>query len=183
MSFLAGEGLDESVLSSPGAATYARGAIIGAGARSGESGQSVLNVLRAFGLGFRTEDFYQTWNAVKAQLAANQTATALNVDTTTGEILPGTPPENWTGQYVHQVTATFRTRDDEGNYELRQRTLGIKSTIALSPFEAAQSALGIMETPSDDETEGGYGESGDLMTMQLTGAWYDTAPSAIKGAR
>lgn len=182
MSYLAGEGLTEDILSSPGAQSYARGQIIGAGARAGESGASVLGSLRAFDLGLRTQDFYDVWRAVRAQVGAALSATQLSVDVTTGEILPGTPPTNWTGQYVHQVTATFRTRDDEGNYELHQRTLGIKSTNALSPFEAAQAAMGILETPVDEDDEGGYAESGDLMSLQLTGAWYDTNPGALRTA-
>lgn len=180
MSYLAGEGLDDDILGSPGAQSYARGAIIGAGARAGESGASVLGSLRAFGLGLRTQDFYDVWRAISAQIATSQTASALNVDANTGQIMPGGAPANWTGQYVHQVTATFRTRDDQGNYELAQRTLGIKSVNTLSPFEASQAALGILEAPVDEEDEGGYGESGDLMSLQLTGAWYDTSPGVLR---
>lgn len=182
MSFLEGLDLIGADLGSEGAVAYARGAIIGAGARAGASTYAVAKALRENGIGFRYINIRDTLAAAVAELAAGQSATALQVDSTTGEILPGTPPADWTGQYVHQVTATFRTRDDEGNYQLHQRTLGIKGSTVLTPYEAAQAALGILETPEDDDTEGGYGAAGDLLSMQLTGVWYDTNPSALRGA-
>lgn len=169
------------VLGSPGAAEYARGAIMAAGAASGASGASVLGQLRSYGLGIRTQSFYQTYNALQARYAANASASSLSVDSTTGLFAAGNPPENWTGQYVHQVTATFRTRDDQGNYMLSQRTLGVKSATVLTPYDASQAALSVINTPVEDDDQGRYGGAGDLLGLTLTGAWYDTRPTLLRG--
>lgn len=168
-------------LSAPGAAEYARGVIMQAGAGAGASGASVLRALQSAGLGYRTQSFYQTYGALQARYAANATASSLSVDSTTGMFAPGNPPESWTGQYVHQVTATFRTRDDQGNYMLSQRTLGVKSSTVLSPYDAAQAALSVINTPVEADDMGRYGGSGDLLGLTLTGAWYDTRPTLLRG--
>lgn len=171
----------QDVLGAPGTDVYARGVIMQSGAAAGASGASVLGALRTAGLGIRTQDFYQVYGALRSQAAANQTASALSVDASTGEIMGGNPPANWTGQYVHQVTATFRTRDDQGNYELSQRTLGIKTSSVLTPYDAAQAAMGILSTPVEGDDEDRYGGAGDLLGLTLTGAWYDTRPTLLRG--
>lgn len=163
-----------ATLGAPGAVDYARGAIIGAGISAGASANSVLRALRSAGIGFRRESFLETWAGLKAQAEINQTANALPVDSATGQLLPGTPPENWTGQYVHQVTATFRTRLTDGTYEISQRPMGIVDTQPLTPFEAAQATMNILETPVTDEDEDRYPRAADVLSLTLTGAWYRT---------
>lgn len=165
----------------PGADAYTTGAILASGAAAGASIGSVTRALRSAGLGFQSSQISAVYKGIAAQVAANATASALSVDASTGEIMGGTPPANWTGQYVHQVTATFRTRDDQGNYGLSQRTLGIKSASVLTPFEAAQDALGIISAPDEGNGGSSFVDSGDLLGLTLTGAWYDTNPTLLRG--
>lgn len=162
-----------------GAESYTRGALIGYGVRAGMSQTATMNLLRQANVGFRAQQFGQVFNDYRYQVAASSTAGALDFDSDTGQLLAGSPPENWTGQYVHQVTATFRTRNEEGEYELSQRTLGIKSSDTLTPFEAAQAAMGIIDMPVEPDDEDRYGSTGDLLSLGLTGAWYDTNPGAL----
>jgi hypothetical protein len=163
---------------SPGAIAYGRGALISAGVRQGVSANGILRGLQSLGIGMNRQSGLDTIRAVAGQIAASQTAQALQFDASSGELLTGTPPENWTGQYVHQVTGTFRTRTTSGGYEVSSRTLGIKSSSALSPGEAASAAMDILETPIGEEDVDTYGAEGDLVSLSLTGAWYDTNPGA-----
>lgn len=167
--------------SAPGADEFMTGSILRAGAAAGASTNSVIRALQSAGLGFRESQVSAVYSALRAQTEANATASSLSVDSSTGQLLAGNPPEGWTGQYVHQVTATFRTRDDQGNYILSQRTLGVKSTSVLTPFDAAQSALSVINTPVEGDDQDRYGGSGDLLGLTLTGAWYDTRPTLLRG--
>jgi hypothetical protein len=162
-----------------GAESYTRGALIGYGVRAGLTQTATMDLLRQANVGFRTQQFGQIYNDYRYQIAAGATAAALDFDSNTGELLPGSPPANWTGQYVHQVTATFRTRNQEGEYELAQRTLGIKASDTLTPYEAIQEAMGVIETAPLLGDEDRYPRAQDLLTMTLTGAWYDTNPGAL----
>jgi hypothetical protein len=164
--------------STPGAIAYGRGAVIAGGVRAGQSANSILRGLQTLGIGINRAVGLDAIRAVAGQIAASQTAQALQLDMSSGELLTGNPPANWTGQYVHQVTGTFRTRTTGGGYELSSRTLGIKSSSALSPGEAASAAMDILETPIGEEDVDSYGAEGDLVGLSLTGAWYDTNPGA-----
>jgi hypothetical protein len=165
--------------SAPGGEAYVRGQIIEAGVREGYSIGSVRNALAGYGVGFTSGQVSSIYNALSENIAAGQTATALNIDASTGEILGGTPPENWTGQYVHQVTATFRSVSMAGDYELRTRTLGIVSDNPLTSLQAQDQAMSIIESPIDEEDEDKYGSAGDLLSMSLSGTWYRTMPSIL----
>jgi hypothetical protein len=160
---------------------YARGAIIMAGAREGYSIGSVTQALSGYGVSFTRGQVSQQYHAYEEIIAQGQSAAQLSVDADTGEILGGNPPDNWTGQYVHQVTATFRARTSSGEYELRTRTLGIKGSSILTPEEASAAVMTIIETPIDEEDEDTYGSAGDLLTTSLTGAWFDTSPGVFSG--
>lgn len=165
--------------SSEGAMAYTRGAIIGAGVREGYSIGSVRQALSGYGVSFTGSQVSNAYNALAEIIAQGQSASALSVDTSTGEILSGTPPDNWTGQYVHQVTATFRAQATTGEYELRTRTLGVKSDTPLTPAQAADAAMNVIEMPVDEEDEDTYGSVGNLLALNLTGAWYDTRPGIL----
>ena len=164
-------GLDQSQWTE-GGEVYARGAIIAGAARAGWSGAAALGQLRSMGRGSRRQDVYRAWNTVQDQWASNQTARALDVDASSGLAIAGQPPADWTGQYVHQVTATFRTPGEDGTYITEARTLGLKSNELLTPWGSAQGAMSILETPLEADAEGGYGTVGDLVSLQLTGVWY-----------
>jgi hypothetical protein len=166
-------------LGSEGAESYSRGAIIGYAVRNGISANATMGMLRQAGVGFRESQVSEIYGAYKDQIAASSGANALDFDSNTGELLPGTPPANWTGQYVHQVTANFRTRDDEGNYQINYRTFGIKASETLSPFDAMNAAMQIVDMPIGADDENSYGSAGDLISMGLTGAYYDTNPGAL----
>ncbi len=140
-------------LGDPGANAYARGAIIAYGARNDISANQTLLALRSVGLGFQRAQFLSVFADYKDQIAAGQTATALPFDASSGELLTGTPPPNWTGQYNHEVTATFRTKDSEGNWLLNQVTRNITSNEPLSPEEATNAAMDILSTPADPDAD------------------------------
>jgi hypothetical protein len=182
LSIIEGPYGDDFDLSTQGGVAYARGAIIQAGVREGYGIGSVVQALQGYGISFRGEQVSQTYHAYEEVLAAGQSAAQLSVDADTGEVLGGNPPDNWTGQYVHQVTATFRARTSSGTYEMRSRPLGIKSPVLLSPEEAVNAAQTIIEAPVDEEDEDRYGGIGDLLVSNLTGVWYDT-PRGILSSR
>jgi hypothetical protein len=165
--------------STEGGTAYARGAIIEAGVREGYSIGSVRLALAGYGVSFSSAQVSGAYNAMAGIVAAGQTAQALPVDVNTGEIFAGEPPDDWTGSYVHQVTGVFRAQTESGGYELRTRTIGIKSTQLLTPFDAAQAAMSIIEAPIEGDDQGTYGGMGDLLSTSLTGAWYDTRPGVL----
>jgi len=164
-----------------GAAAYLRGYVIAPLIASGYSAAAGLRELRAAGLGFRTQDFYRAWNQVSAQVTAAQESPYLAYDVSAGTITGNNPPANWTGQYVHQVTATFRTREDDGSYLTRSRTLGVKADAALDPLNAAGVAMDILSSPVDAGDEDKYPAVGDLTGLQLTGVYFATSPGATGG--
>jgi len=159
-------------LDAPGAADYARGAIISSAARAGWSANQALAQLRSVGLGVRRADFLRTYAQTREAIAASQTAQAVPLGQLPAEAIAGAAPEGWTGQYVHQVTATYRSTGEQGETVLTTRTLGIKSSNLLNPFEASQAALGLVEAPIEPEAESRYGGIGNLVSLSLTGTWY-----------
>jgi hypothetical protein len=168
-------------LSTQGGVAYARGAIIQAGVREGYSIGSVTQALQGYGVSFTRGQVSQSYHAYEEILAAGQSATQLSVDAVTGEVLGGNPPDNWTGEYVHQVTSTFRARTSSGAYELRTRTLGIKSSTLLTGEESVNAAQTIIEMPVGEDDEDTYGGIGDLLYSQPTGVWYGTSRGILSG--
>ena len=164
-----------------GAAAYLRGYVIAPLIASGYSAGTALRELQAAGLSFRSQDFYRAWSQVSSQVTAAQESPYLAYDISAGTITGNNPPANWTGQYQHQVTATFRTRQDDGSYLTRYRTIGVKADSVLDPLMAAGNALEIMSSPVDPDDEDKYPAVSDLMTLQLTGVWFQTNPGATGG--
>jgi hypothetical protein len=172
---------DDFDLSTQGGVAYARGAIIQAAVREGYGIGSLTQALQGYGISFTAGQVSQSYHAYEQILAQGQTEAQLSVDADTGEVLGGNPPDNWTGQYVHQVTATFRARTSSGAYELRTRTLGIKSSALLTGAESVNAAQTIIEMPVSDDDEDTYGAVGDLLYSQPTGVWYATSRGILSG--
>jgi hypothetical protein len=179
MSVLGGGDFSGLDLGSPGAAAYARGAIITAGVLAGWSGAATLAALRSAGLGVRTQSFYNAFSEAKARYEQGQSAAAVPPEVVAGESVLGQPPPNWTGRYVHQVTATFRVRNPEGTYAYVTRTMGILSDQLLTPEQAARSALGILETGEAATEEERYPSVSNLLNLSTTGVWYHTRPGSF----
>ena len=158
----------------PGVAAYTRGAIIQYRVGQGWSAGSIMRELRVNGLGIRNEQGLSLIRAEQARQSVGLTGAQIGVDYTTGELLPGAPPDNWTGQYVHQVTVTSRERLPDGSYVLHARTMGIVAGQPLSPLGATQSALEQMtQAPTEGEEPTGP-QLSDILTTELTGVWYRT---------
>ena len=177
------EGLDPGAwdLTDPGAISYARGAVIAAGARAGASANDIIGALSGTPLGIRRSTALQVIAEYKDQIAAGQTATALPIDTSSGELLTGTPPANWTGQYNHEVTATYRTKDSEGNWFLEHVQRNITSPVPMTPAEAISAAMDILATPADLDADSEAPDINSVISLALTGAWYRTARSPLYG--
>lgn len=161
-------------VSAPGVADYSRGAIISYGVGQGWSANRILAETTAAGVGIRRSQGLELVKAEQGRQGQAPSAAALGVDYTTGSILPGAPPENWTGQYVHQVTVTYRVTNEEGAYELHTRTLGVKSGVPLTPMAASNAALDIMEEEPEAGATPRLPMTTGVLTTQLTGVWYDT---------
>ena len=156
------------------ASSYLRGQVINQAVRAGASANSILRALSSNNMGIRRGQGLDLIAQEKARQLAGTTTTQLPPGISADAAL-GMAPENWTGQYVHQVTATYRTKDEEGNYMLHTRTIGLKGTVPLTPAEAAQAAMDILATPGGEEpTEGNYPKGGDVLSVSLSGVWYDT---------
>lgn len=161
-------------ISSPGVADYARGAIIQWGVGQEWSQNRIEAELRNNGVGLQATQQRKLIQAEQDRQDARLTSTQLSVDYSTGELIAPEPPANWTGQYVHQVTMTTRSLEDDGSYTLSTRTVGIKASTPLTPSQAVNAAFDVI-TPQEGET--GSPDSpapGDVVLSQLTGIWYDT---------
>lgn len=165
----------------PGA-SYTRGAIITQAVREGASGNAILDALGAAGLGVRREQGLSLIAAERSRQMAGRTAAQLDLSASPAAILSATPPDGWTGQYVHQVTVTYRTRDEEGNYLLHTRTLGIKSASLLTAADAYAAATEIMTSQIPSEEEGEYPLPSDILSGSLSGVWYDTQNRNLPGS-
>lgn len=173
MSWAEGLGGLSDALSSgaPGAAAYARGAIIYAGAQAGASGQSVISQLRSLGISIRRSDFYQTWNAIQDRIGSGTTSMSIPLGVASGAPLVGEPPAGWQGQFVHEVTATIRERTSDGGYALRTITRFVNNGDILSPVEASNQVITMLTTPSDRGVAY-VAKASDLLATSLTGLWY-----------
>jgi len=162
-------------------ADYARGAIISYGVGQGWSNNRVQREVQSAGLGISVGQLDPMVRAERDRQAAALTSAQLGVDYSSGQLLPGTPPENWTGQYVHETTVTYRTRDEEGNYALHTRVLHTKADQPLTPAQASSSALDIMEEEPEPGQTPRLPITADVLTTQLTGVWYDTVRAGRAG--
>ena len=155
-----------------GARAYLRGVIVNQAVAAGASANRIIAALTGTGYGVRRSQMLQVIGAVKDRYVASATAYQLAWGAPADEALRAPAPPGWTGRYVHQVTATYRTTDEEGNYLLHTRTLGIVSSASLNPEEATSAAMSIMSqsVPSDEEER--YPLSGDILSLELTGTWY-----------
>lgn len=168
-------GLD---FSAPGAATMARGLIIANRVGLGWSNNAIQRELSSNGLGISVGQLDPMVRAERARQAAGPTANQLGVDYSTGELLPGVAPDNWTGQYVHQVTTTYRTKDTDGNFQLHTKTMWVKANDPLTPNEAAGDVLDILTAEPEEGEEPTGPELSQVLTTTLTGVWYDTRGSS-----
>jgi len=154
------------------AQSYVRGAVISEGVRAGASANSILLHLIGQGIGVRRTQGLAIIRQEQARQAAGSTANALDLSQPVSSILAADTPGGFTGNYVHQVAITYRTRDEEGNYMLNTVTRAIASPTILSPEEAVSAATEMI-TSNPSPTEGTpevMPES--IMMASLSGAWY-----------
>lgn len=154
--------------------SYVRGAVISAGIRAGQSANEILRGLSSVGVGVRRDQGLSIIAAERQRQSAGATANQVPLGGDLGELLGAPPPAGWTGQYVHQVTAISRSRDEEGNYITHTRTLGIKSGRLLAPNEAISSGFDILNQTTPEGTATYLLDSGSLVSLSLSGVWYDT---------
>lgn len=155
------------------AAAYTRGIVISQGVRAGESANSIVGALSRLGIGIRRDQALSQVRGEVARQAAGKTTLQLDLNATPSELIDAVPPPGWTGQFVHQVAVTYRSTDEEGNYLLHTRTMGIKSPTLLTSYEAGQAAYGIIGQ-MQDEANGSFTVGADsVLTLGLSGAWYD----------
>lgn len=166
-------GLVDSESVGDAAAPYTRGVVISQGVRAGESANSIVSALSRLGIGTRRDQALSQIRDEVARQAAGRTSLQLDLNATPEDLLGAEPPAGWTGQYVHQVAVTYRTRDEEGNYLLHSRTMGIKSSTLLTASEAGQAAVGILEQGTGELQEGYIVSMDSVLTIGLSGAWYD----------
>lgn len=157
----------------PGA-SYIRGQVITQAVREGASGNQILDALGNAGLGIRRDQGQALISAERARQMAGRTSLQIDPSLTPVDLLSATAPDRWTGQFVHQVAVIYRTKDEEGNYILHTRTLGIKSRTLLSPADAFAAATQIMTSSIPSEEEGEYPLPSDILSGSLSGVWYDT---------
>ena len=156
------------------ARSYLRGQVITQAVRAGASANSILRALSANGMGLRRQQGLDLVLQEKTRQLASSTVNQVPFGVTADTALSGAP-HNWTGNYVHQVQATYRTKDEEGNYLVHTRTIGLKGTTPLTPEEAVAAAMDIMATSQIGEAaEGRYPMAGSVLSVSLTGIWYDT---------
>lgn len=157
---------------SAGVRAYLRGVVVTQAVTAGASANQIIAALQGTGYGVRRQTMLSVIGQAKARAAASQTSYQLPFGQPASELLKEPAPAGWTGRYVHQVTATYRTTDEEGNYLLHTRTLGIISNHLLTPEQATAAALDIMtqSLPSDEEER--YPLSGDILSLELSGTWY-----------
>lgn len=158
---------------SGGAAAYVRGQIISDAVGEGFSANQILAGLSAYGYGIARQEGLELVRNEVARQALSPTANQLDLSLPIPQLQQMNAPDNWTGQYLHQVTATWRERQTGGGYVTGTRTFGIKSQDILTPSQAVAAAQDILATP---ESEGGtpdMPQSYDITSYSLTGAWFD----------
>lgn len=156
------------------AASYIRGVVIGQAVRAGASANSILNSLTGAGLGIRRTQGLALVREEVARQALGATSAQINLAQPIDESVLGGAPAGWNGQIIHQVSVVYRTRDEEGNYLLHTRTLGIKSSTVLTPEEAIVAAQSILTQTAEPGASTYIVDPGSVLSMSLSGAWYDT---------
>lgn len=172
--------VDSPGLLPDGTQAYLRGQVIQQAVSEGASTTSIRSYLSLNGIGLRTSTIGEAIAQERTRQAARSTIAEIDWTSSLASELPMRAPANWTGQYVHQVTAVFRTRDDEGNYLLHTRTFGIKSSSVLSPVDATSAALDIASTPVEEGGSDTGMDVSSLLMISLSGLWYDTQGHSLR---
>lgn len=157
------------------ARSYVRGQLISAGVRAGQSANEIIRGLRSVGAGFQRTQALSAIRAESARQMAGATSAQVDLTLPVDQLLGTAAPENWTGQFVHQVAVTWRERDEEGNYSMHAVTKAIKSSQLLTPGEAVAGVYDIM-TQNPEAPQGGTPgiDPSSIVAMSLSGVWYDT---------
>jgi len=165
-----------------GTIAYSRGAWMQGAAAAGWSFSQTYASMVGTPLGVRRESALSVWQDIQAVQATDIGIGRVPVTGTAGELLGNEPPPNWTGQYVHTVEATYRTRNADGSYQVESRFYGLKGNDLLSPLEASDAAMGIIGTPVEPEEESNYPDASSVISLQLVGAYYHTSPGLLGGS-
>ena len=178
MSWTEAFGLYGVDVSAPGVADYSRGAIIQYGVGQGWSANRILGELTGAGVGVRRSHGLELVRAAAERTAADTTVNQLGIDYSSGTVLPGNPPANWTGQYTHRVGVTYRTVDEDGRYELHTRYLSVVAAEPLTPLAATNAALDIMEEEPEPGGTPRLPAVSGVLTTQMTSVFYRTSRAA-----
>jgi len=170
-------------VSTPGVADYTRGSIITWGVSQGWSNNRIQREISSLGIGISVGQLDPMVRAERSRQGANLTSTQLGMDYSAGSLVAPEPPDNWTGQYVHQVTMVYREAVGANQYELHTRTVGLKSSVPLTPSQATQAAFDIMTPELGEPGTPDMPDMAQVLTSQLTGIWYDTQGRAIPTAQ
>ena len=166
----------------PGAAqSYVRGVVITQAVRAGASANSIIRSLSSAGIGVRRQQALQLISAEQSRQAAGATSTQLDLTQPTDVLLAAEPPPGFTGQYIHQVSYTWRTRDAEGNYLLHTRTMAIKSPTILTGLDAMNATQDILSQSDLGPGDNTWVDPNSIIGMSLSGVWYDTQNRNIRG--
>lgn len=171
--------LDLPPLESPGAITYARGAIISAGVAAGASSNQIISALSQAGIGVRRQDALRAIAELRQTYTSGQGAASIPFGHDVTTAMFGEPPSNWTGGYVYQAQVTYRLRNEDSSYSLFHTTKAIRSREALSPEDIASGVMGIVSTPIEEGGTPDVPDVSDLLTITTTGAWWDTQGRSI----
>lgn len=161
-------------VSSPGVADYTRGAIIQWGVQNGLSHSAIQREISGLGIGFSAGQLLPMIREEEDRQGTALESTQIGVDYSTGTLLASTPPDNWNGQYVHKVTAIFRTSLGGNQYDLNPRTVSIKSSVPLTSFQAQNAAYDLWSTQTSGEDTPDAPDMSNALVTQLRGVWYDT---------
>jgi hypothetical protein len=162
-----------------GTIAYSRGAWLQGAANAGLSFNQAYAQMTGTPIGIRRESALSVWQDIQAVQATDIGVSRIGVTGTAGELLGNEPPPNWTGEYVHTVMTTFRTAQPDGSYTQESRFYGLKGFDLLTPEEAADAAMGIIETAPPSLSDDNYPRPEDVISMQLVGAYYNTNPGAL----
>jgi len=152
--------------------SYVRGQVISQGIRAGASANSILLHLINHNIGVRRTQGLAIIRQEQARQAAGATANALDLSQPVSSILAADTPAGFTGNYIHQVSIVYRTRDEEGNYMLNSIYRAVSSPTILTPEEATQAGINIV-TSNPSPTRGTPEVKPEsIMMAGLSGAWY-----------
>lgn len=159
-------------LTNPGVADYVRGSIISWGVGQGMSNDAIQRELINARVGISVKQQDPFIAAERVRQGASLSSTQLDINYSSGELVAPEPPVNWTGQYVHQVTFQYRDPNSADPYALHEHTVGVKSTLPLSPYDAINAGYNVLSINNPDSPT--IPDNAKVMVSQLTGMWYDT---------